>query len=151
MLKHTAHSIAPSLTKLFNLSIRTGQVPCDWKTSSVVPIPKSSGPSDCITNYRPISQLSVVLYISSLLPLYCVGVSFVWCGTCVDIIFAILCRFVIQRLQNQHIQRGQEQNQHIQRGREQNKHLQRGREQNKHLQRGREQNKHLQRGREVNV
>ena len=60
MLKHTAHSIASSLTKLFNLSIRTGQVPCDWKTSSVVLIPKSSGASDCITNYRPISLLSVV-------------------------------------------------------------------------------------------
>ena len=60
MLKHTAHAIAPSLTKLFNLSIRTGQVPCDWKTSSVVPIPKSSGASDSIANYRPISLLSVV-------------------------------------------------------------------------------------------
>ena len=28
MLKHTASAIAPSVTELFNLSIRTGQLPC---------------------------------------------------------------------------------------------------------------------------
>ncbi len=31
MLKHTATSIAPSVTKLFNLSITLGQVPSEWK------------------------------------------------------------------------------------------------------------------------
>ena len=59
MLKETARSIAPSVTKLFNLSLRTGCFPTDWKTSHVVPIPKSdqhSSPS----NYRPISLLSIL-------------------------------------------------------------------------------------------
>ena len=42
MLKGTAHSIAPSLTKLFNISISQGRFPECWKTSSVVPIPKST-------------------------------------------------------------------------------------------------------------
>ena len=59
MLKHTASAIAPSVTELFNLSIRTGQLPKDWKVSYVVPIPKRPGaksPSD----FRPISLLSVL-------------------------------------------------------------------------------------------
>ena len=37
MLKGTAHSIASSLTKLFNISIHQGRFPECWKTSSVVP------------------------------------------------------------------------------------------------------------------
>ena len=59
MLKRTAPSIAPAVTKLFNLSLRSGQVPTDWKKSSVVPIPKSSDRSSP-TNYRPISLLSIL-------------------------------------------------------------------------------------------
>ena len=49
-------AIAPSLT---NLSITTGCFPTCWKTSNVVPVPKSKTHSDC-TQYRPISLLSVV-------------------------------------------------------------------------------------------
>ena len=59
MLKRTAHSIAPYPTKLFNISIRQGHFPECWKTSSVVPIPKSACLSKA-TNYRPISLLSIV-------------------------------------------------------------------------------------------
>ena len=58
MLKSTAVSIAPVLTKLLNLSITTGKLPSAWKTSSVVPIPKTENKSDA-KNYRPISLLSV--------------------------------------------------------------------------------------------
>ena len=39
MLKGVAHSIGPSLTKLFNLSIAQGCFPQCWKLSSIVPIP----------------------------------------------------------------------------------------------------------------
>ena len=39
MLKATAHSIPPALTKRFNISIRLGRFPKSWKVSSVVPIP----------------------------------------------------------------------------------------------------------------
>ena len=42
MLKYTANSIAPSITELFNYSIRSGKVPTEWKTSMIVPIPKFS-------------------------------------------------------------------------------------------------------------
>ena len=59
ILKGMAHSIAPSLTKLFNISIRQGNFSECWKTSSVVPIPKSACLSKAI-NYRPISLLSIV-------------------------------------------------------------------------------------------
>ena len=59
MLKHTAVGIAPSITQLFNLSIKNGRVPRDWKLSTVVPIPKS-GRSHSPNNYRPISLLSVL-------------------------------------------------------------------------------------------
>ena len=41
MLKETAKSIAPSITDIFNLSLRTGCFPTIWKMSHVVPIPKS--------------------------------------------------------------------------------------------------------------
>ena len=59
MLKGTAHSITPSLTKLFNISISTGIFPEAWKVSSVVPIPKANDRASP-TNYRPISLLSVI-------------------------------------------------------------------------------------------
>ena len=41
MLKYTAASIAPSLTKLFNVSLATGNLPSVWKRASIIPIPKS--------------------------------------------------------------------------------------------------------------
>ncbi len=59
MLKATATSIAPSLCKLFNLSITTGQFPAAWIISNVVPIPKD-GDKSVPNNYRPISLLSIV-------------------------------------------------------------------------------------------
>ena len=40
MLKRTASSIAPGVTKLFNKFIQSGTLPKAWKTSSVVPTPK---------------------------------------------------------------------------------------------------------------
>ena len=41
MLKMTAPSIAPSLTKFFNLSLTTSMLPTDWKLAPVVPIPRA--------------------------------------------------------------------------------------------------------------
>ena len=46
MLESTAYSIAPSLNKLFNLSLTTGILPLALKKSSVVPIPKNQKLSD---------------------------------------------------------------------------------------------------------
>ena len=48
MLKQTAVSIAPGITKLMNKSIRSGKFPTAWKMSSVVPIPKGSNHTNVI-------------------------------------------------------------------------------------------------------
>ena len=58
MLKATAMSITPAITRLFNISIKTGQLPQNWKLARVNPIPKSSDKSNP-ANYWPISLLSV--------------------------------------------------------------------------------------------
>jgi hypothetical protein len=62
--KMTALNIAPSLSKLFNLSIRSGSCPNSWKIARIVPIPKA----DVMTspaNYRPISILPIVSTVRS--------------------------------------------------------------------------------------
>ena len=38
---NTASSISPALTPMFNLSLRSGKLPSDWKTSNVTPVHKS--------------------------------------------------------------------------------------------------------------
>ena len=58
-LKLAASIIAPSLTWIFNLSIRTGIYVNEWKKVRVVPIYKSNYRQRC-GNYRPISILPVV-------------------------------------------------------------------------------------------
>ena len=51
MLKETATSIAPSVTNLFNLSLKSGCFPTLWKLSHIVPIPKSNDHTNP-SNYR---------------------------------------------------------------------------------------------------
>ena len=50
MLKETATSIAPSVTYLFNLSLKSGCFPTFWKLSHIVPIPKSNNHTNLL-NY----------------------------------------------------------------------------------------------------
>ena len=59
MLKATAHSIAPAITQLFNISIRLGRIPDAWKAARVTPIPKGGDANDP-KNYRPISLLPII-------------------------------------------------------------------------------------------
>ena len=59
MLKETALSITPAVTQLFNISVRLGEIPEEWKTARVTPIPKSRDHSTP-ENYCPISLLSVL-------------------------------------------------------------------------------------------
>ena len=61
MLKANACSIAPSLTKLFNLSLTTGTVPNEWKIARIVPLPKIDCPSASTSDYRPISVLPCIV------------------------------------------------------------------------------------------
>ena len=63
ILKECALEIAPSLTRLINLSLQTGEVPKDWKRANIVPVFKK-GKKDEVTNYRPISLLSLVSKIT---------------------------------------------------------------------------------------
>lgn len=58
MLKGTAEVTSSSLSTLFKLSLRKGVVPSEWKTSNVTPVYKAGDPK-CVTNYHPISLLSL--------------------------------------------------------------------------------------------
>ena len=60
MLRNTAHSISPSLHKLFNLSLSSGHFPSDWKSSNITPVHKG-GDRRLASNYRPISLPSKLL------------------------------------------------------------------------------------------
>ena len=82
MLKFTAVSIAYPLQHIFNLSISSGPVPLDWKSSFVVPIPKSSPVSYSPTKYRPISILHLISkvlekHVHSLLYDFCLSNSLI--------------------------------------------------------------------------
>ena len=57
MLKEIAMSITPAVTQLFNISIRLGELPQEWKIAHVMPIPKSHHKS-APENYHPTSLLS---------------------------------------------------------------------------------------------
>ena len=59
LLKNCASSISKSLCELFNKSLASDNLPDEWKLSHIIPIPKKC-PNDEVTNYRPISLLSVV-------------------------------------------------------------------------------------------
>ena len=56
LLKDSASAIAPSLTKIINMSLLSGTFPNIWKIGKVVPFFKSGDPTSP-NNYRPITIL----------------------------------------------------------------------------------------------
>ena len=56
LLKNSGHTIALSVTKLLNLSIKTGKFPKLWKCSKITALFKSGDRTNA-SNYRPISIL----------------------------------------------------------------------------------------------
>ena len=59
LLKECTSEIAPSRTRLINLSLRVGCVPKNWKCANIVPVFKKGNKEEFV-NYRPISLLSLV-------------------------------------------------------------------------------------------
>jgi hypothetical protein len=59
LLKASAPSIAPSLAYIFNMSLKTGMFPHEWKHARITPIFKK-GTKTNPGNYRPVSVLPVV-------------------------------------------------------------------------------------------
>ena len=59
LLKDSAESIAPVLTRLFNRSLDSSVFPAIWKQGKVTALFKSGDKSDC-NNYRPITVLPTV-------------------------------------------------------------------------------------------
>lgn len=58
VLKHCADIICSPLTDIFTTSLRTGDVPSDWRNANLTPIYKK-GPTSNPLNYRPVSLTSI--------------------------------------------------------------------------------------------
>jgi hypothetical protein len=58
ILKTAAEEISPVLTRLFQQSLDTGEVPDDWRNAWIVPIFKK-GEKHQASNYRPVSLTSI--------------------------------------------------------------------------------------------
>ena len=69
-LKHLGPRAIEYITTLFNLSVRTCQIPAIWKSSLIIPIPKPGKDPSHGTFYRPISLLCLAAKVleSLLLP-----------------------------------------------------------------------------------
>ena len=57
-LKHLGPLGFRFLTRLFNLSVQTANIPSIWKSAVIIPVPKPGKPLDQGTSYRPISLLA---------------------------------------------------------------------------------------------
>ena len=62
ILKICAAELAPSISRMLNISFSTGQVPDDWKIADISPIFKK-GSKQSRENYRPISLTGIVCKI----------------------------------------------------------------------------------------
>ena len=59
ILKECSLSVAPSSCELFNLSLRVGRLPIEWRSANITPIHKK-GLKEPAENYLPISLLPII-------------------------------------------------------------------------------------------
>ena len=59
VLKETVEQISTPLAHVFNMSLREGSVPSEWKKANSIPLLKK-GPRNKSVNYRPVSLTSVI-------------------------------------------------------------------------------------------
>ena len=59
-MKSCLEVLAPSITRMVNLSIRHAYVPDDWKSAIVKPLLKKSGLELTYKNFRPVSNLPFI-------------------------------------------------------------------------------------------
>lgn len=62
ILKVAAEELAPVLSKIFQTSLDTGEIPADWREAHIVPLFKK-GDKHLASNYRPVSLTSVTCKI----------------------------------------------------------------------------------------
>ncbi|CAB4017509.1 Hypothetical predicted protein, partial [Paramuricea clavata] len=60
LLKECGRQIAPSICELFNVSLRVGRLPVEWKSANVTPVHKKHL-KELAENYRPISLLPIIV------------------------------------------------------------------------------------------
>ena len=59
LLMETVEQISIPLARMFNLSIKEGVVPFEWKGANIIPLFKK-GSRNKLENYRPVSLMSVI-------------------------------------------------------------------------------------------
>ena len=63
LLYTAADLVAPSITKMINMSIESGCIPLDWKKAKITPVYKGKGCRSEEGNYRPISVIGHIAKI----------------------------------------------------------------------------------------
>lgn len=59
-LRYCANQLSGFFTKLFQMCADRGQIPTIWKTSTIIPIPKSKNQKE-LNNFRPVALTSIVM------------------------------------------------------------------------------------------